>query len=68
MKNKHTSDTVIFGLMSLEKPNAGKPVQLSKGSIIKQFQNTIWVPEMAHPTKNALSNSTSQSKADIPTE
>jgi len=43
-KNKHTSDTVIFGPMSLEKPNAGKPVQLSEGFIIKQFYNTIWMP------------------------
>ena len=58
-KNKNTSDTIIFGLMSPEKPNAGKSVQLSEGFIIKQFQNTIWVPEMARPTENALGSSTS---------
>ena len=29
-------DTIIFGLMSLEKPNAGKLVQLSEGFLIKQ--------------------------------
>jgi len=51
--------------MSPEKTNAGKPVQLSKGFIVKQFQNTIWVPEMAHPTENALDSSTSQSEKDI---
>ena len=38
----------------------------SEGFITKQFQNTIWVPEMAHPTENALGSSTSQSKTDIP--
>ena len=51
--------------MSLEKPNAGKLVQLSEGFIIKQFQNTIWVPEMAHPTENSLGSSTSQSETNI---
>jgi len=30
-----------------------------------QFQNTTWVPEMAHPIENGLSSSTSQSKTDI---
>ena len=51
--------------MFSKKPNAGKPVQRSEGFIIKQFQNTIWVPEMAHPTENALDSSTSQSETDI---
>ena len=51
--------------MSPEKPNAGKPIQLSEGFIIKQFQNTIWVPKMAHPTENTLGGSTSQSEIDI---
>ena len=58
-KKEHISDTIVFGLMSREKPNAVKLVQLSEGFIIKQFQTTIWVPEMAQPTENALSNSTS---------
>ena len=43
-KNKHASDIVVFGLMNPEKPNARKPVQLSKDFIVKQFQKTIWVP------------------------
>ncbi len=30
-------ETIIFGPMSLEKPNVGKPVQLSEGFLIKQF-------------------------------
>ena len=34
-------DTIIFGPMSPEKPNAGKPVQRSEGFLIKQYQNTI---------------------------
>ena len=51
--------------MSPEKPNAGTKVQLSEGFITKQIQNTIWVPEMAHPTENALGSSTSQSETDI---
>jgi len=38
-RNKHTSDTVIFGLMSLEKPNVGKLVQLSEGFIINSEYN-----------------------------
>jgi len=45
--------------MSPEKPNAGKLVQLSEGFIIKQFHNTILVPEIAHPTENALGSITS---------
>ena len=36
-----------------------------EGFIIMQFQNTTWVPEMAHPTENPLSSSTSQSETDI---
>ena len=47
-------DTIIFELMSLEKPNVGKPVQLSEGFLIKQYQSTIWVPKLAYPTKNFL--------------
>jgi len=53
------SDTVVFGPMSPEKPNAGKLVQLYEGFIILQFLNTIWVPKPAHPTKNNLGSSTS---------
>jgi len=34
-------DTIIFGLMSQEKPNVGKSVQLSEGFLIKQYQSTI---------------------------
>ena len=30
-------DTIIFGLMSLEKPNAGKPMQQFEGFLIKQY-------------------------------
>ena len=52
-------DTIIFGPMSLEKPNAGKPVQLSKGFLIKQYQSKIWVPKLAYPTENFLSSNTS---------
>ena len=48
--------------MSTEKPNAGKPVQLSKGFLIKQFQSTIWVPNPTYPTENALDSSTSPRK------
>ena len=36
-ENKHTSDTVIYGQMSPEKPNAGKPVHLFWGFIIMQY-------------------------------
>ena len=43
-------DTIIFGLMSLEKPNVGKLVQLSEGFLIKQYQSTIWVSTLAYPT------------------
>ena len=57
----NTIDTVIFGQMSPEKPNVGKLVQLSKGFIIMQFLNTIWVPKPAHPTENNLGSSTPQS-------
>ena len=35
------NDTIIFGSMSLEKPDVGKPVQLSEGFRIKQYQSTI---------------------------
>jgi len=57
-KNKHTSDTIVFGPMSLKKLNARKSVQLSEGFIIMQFLNTIWVPKLAHPTENNLNSST----------
>jgi len=40
----------------------------SEGFIIMQFQNTTWVPEMAHPIENALGSSTSQSETDILTK
>ena len=53
-------DTIIFGLMSLEKPNVGKSVQLSEGFLIKQYQSTIWVPKLAYPTENFLGKNTSQ--------
>ena len=45
--------------MSPEKPNVGKPVQLSEGFLIKQYQSTIWVPKLAYPTENFLSSNTS---------
>ena len=53
-------DTIIFGPMSLEKPNARKPVQLFEGFLIKQYQSTIWVPKLAYPTENFLGSNTSQ--------
>ena len=34
-------NTIIFGLISAEKPNVGKLVQLSEGFLIKQYQSTI---------------------------
>ena len=46
--------------MSPEKPNVGKPVQLSEGFLIKQYQSTIWVPKLAYPTNNFLGSNTSQ--------
>ena len=52
-------DTIIFGLMSPEKPNVEKPMQLSEGFLIKQYQSTIWVPKLAYPTENFLSSNTS---------
>ena len=58
-------DTIIFGPMSPEKPNAGKLVQLSKGFLIKQYQSTIWVPKLAYPTENFLSNYTSQFEINL---
>jgi len=36
-----------------------------EGFIIMQFQNTTWVPEMAHPIENTLGSSTSQWETDI---
>ena len=54
------NDIVIFGRMSLEKPNVGEPVQLSKGFLIKQYQSTIWVPKLVYPTENFLGSNTSQ--------
>ena len=53
-------DTIIFGLMSLKKPNVGKPVQLSEGFLIKQYQSTIWVSKLAYPTENFIGSNTSQ--------
>ena len=58
-------DTIIFGPMSPEKPNAGKPVQLSEGFLIKQYQSTIWVPKLAYPTENFLSSYTSQFERNL---
>jgi len=52
-------DTIIFVLMSPEKPNTGKLVQLSEGFLIKQYQSTIWVSKLAYPT-NFLSSNTSR--------
>jgi hypothetical protein len=40
-KTSTQNGTIIFGQISPEKPNAGKPVQLSEGFLIKQFQSTI---------------------------
>ena len=54
------NDTIIFGPMSSEKPNVGKPVQLSEGFLIKQYQSTIWVSKLAYPTENFLGSNTSQ--------
>ena len=51
-------DTIIFGPMSPEKPNVGKPVQLSEGFLIKQYQSIIWVSKLAYPTKNFLGSNT----------
>jgi len=53
-------DTIIFGLMSPEKPNVGKLVHLSEGFLIKQYQSTIWVPKLAYPIENFLGSNTSQ--------
>ena len=52
-------DTIIFGPISPEKPNAGKLVQRSEGFLIKQYQSTIWVSKLAYPTENFLSSNTS---------
>ena len=68
LKETETStqnDTIIFGPMSSEKPNAGKSVHLSEGFLIKQFQSTIWVPNLAYPTENFLGSSTSQSETNV---
>ena len=51
--------------MSPEKPNSGKPVQLSEGFLIKQYQSTIWVPKLAYPTQNFLSSYTSQFERNL---
>ena len=53
-------ETIIFGLMSLEKPNVGKSMYLHYGFLIKQYQSTIWVPKLAYPTENFLGSNTSQ--------
>jgi len=53
-------DTIIFGPVSTKKPNARKPMQLSEGFLIKQYQSTIWVSKLAYPTENFLGNNTSQ--------
>jgi len=52
-------DTIIFGLMSLEKPNVGKPMQLSEGFLIKQHQSTIWVLKLSYSKYNFLGINTS---------
>jgi len=59
------NDTVIFGPMSPEKPNAGKLVQLYEGFPIKKFQSTIWVPNLAYQIQNFLTSSTSQSETNV---
>ena len=51
--------------MSPEKPNAGKPVQLFEGFLIKQYQSTIWVPKLAYPKKNFPSSYTSQFERNL---
>jgi len=51
--------------MSSEKPNVGKPVQLSEGFLIKQYQSTIWVPKLAYPIENFLSSYTSQFERNL---
>jgi len=61
-------DTIIFGPMSSKKPNAGKPVQLSEGFLIKQYQSTIWVSKLAYPTENFLSSYTSPFERNISAE
>ena len=58
-------DTIIFGPLSSKKPNVGKPVQLSEGFLIKQYQSTIWVPKLAYPTENFLSSYTSQFERNL---
>jgi len=52
-------NSIIFGLMSSEKPNVRKPMPLSEGFLDKQYQNTIWVPKLAYPTENFLGSNTS---------
>ncbi len=61
-------DTIIFGPMSPEKPNVGKPVQLSEGFLIKQYHSTIWVPKLAYTTENFLGSNTSQFLTNFPNE
>ena len=61
-------DTIIFGLMSQEKPNVRKLVQLSDGFLIKQYQSTIWVLKLAYPTENFLSNNTSKFLTNLQAE
>lgn len=46
--------------MSLEKPNAGKPVELSEGFLIKQYHGTILLLKLAYPTENLFSSNTSR--------
>jgi len=58
-------DTIVSGQMSPEKPNAGKPVQLSEGFLIKQYQSIIRVPKLAYPTENFLNIYTSQFERNL---
>jgi len=54
LKETETStqnDTVIFGPMSPEKPNAGKPVQLPEGFIIKQLLPEYTGCQTGYPTE-----------------
>ena len=62
------NDTVIFGPMPPEKPNVGKLVQLSEGFLIKQYQSTIWVPNLAYLTENFHGSNTSQFETNFPAE
>ena len=58
-------DTIIFGPMSPERPNAGKSVQPYEGFLIKQYQSTIWVPKLVYPKNNFLSSYTSHFEGNL---